>query len=383
MMYSIRGYGKMIADGVRMNAYARALQESIRPDSTVLDIGAGTGVMSLLACRFGARKVIAIEPSSAIYVARELAAANGMADRIEFIRDLSTNVTLTERADVIVSDLRNVMPLFQQHLPSIVHARERFLSADGHLIPRRDRLWLALVEEFRAFNERSACWTSVEPDVDLDPLRKYLTNLPRKDYCTGEQLLMDSRNWADLDYTRLTSPNVAGSVTAVATRAGVAHGLCLWFETELAPNVGFSTGPGQPKSIYGMWMLPLSSPVELDAGDPISLKVRADLVNKDYIWQWETRVAVAASPETLKADFKQSTFYGAPPAIDEIRKTAADYVPQLNENGRIDLFILSCLENTSSLGDIARQTCGEFPHQFTTWRDALKRVAQIAARYSS
>src|SRR5436190_22785077 len=105
MMYSLHGYGKMISDGVRMSAYARALEETVRPESTVLDIGAGTGVMSLLACKFGARKVIAIEPSVAIYIASELAAANGFADRIEFIRDVSTNVTLSERVDVIVSDL--------------------------------------------------------------------------------------------------------------------------------------------------------------------------------------------------------------------------------------------------------------------------------------
>lgn len=382
-MYSLHGYGKMIADGVRMSAYARALEETVRPDSTVLDIGAGTGVMSLLACKFGARKVIAIEPSVAIYIASELAAANGFADRIEFIRDVSTNVTLSERVDVIVSDLRGVLPLHQHHLPSIVDARNRFLSANGRLIPRRDRLWVALVEAFDTYATLSAGWQALDSKFDLAPLQKYMTNLRRKDECGPGQLLMEPRCWADLDYAKLTAVNVAGEAVAVATRAGIAHGLCLWFETELTANVGFSTGPADPKMIYGRLLFPLSAPVDVAAGDAITISLRADLVAADYVWQWQTRIGSAASPPGIKADFKQSTFFGLPLAIDEIRKTAADYVPQLNENGRIDLFILSCLDKKSSLGEIARQTCGEFPHRFTSRGEALKRVAQVASRYGS
>ena len=90
----------MIADHVRMAAYEQALRRTVRPDSVVVDIGTGTGIFSLLACQFGARKVYAIEPDSAIEVAREIAAANGYQDRITFIQDLSTAVTLPEGADV-------------------------------------------------------------------------------------------------------------------------------------------------------------------------------------------------------------------------------------------------------------------------------------------
>jgi hypothetical protein len=65
-------------------------------------------------------KVYAVEPSDVIAVAREIACANGLGDRIEFIQAMSADVTLPERADVIVSDLHGVLPFFKQHLTSII-----------------------------------------------------------------------------------------------------------------------------------------------------------------------------------------------------------------------------------------------------------------------
>src|SRR5579863_7388717 len=121
-MYSLAGYGEMIADRVRMEAYARALRQTVKPGSVVLEIGTGPGIFAILACQLGAGRVIAIESDEIIQLARENAAINHCADRIEFIEDLSTNVTLPAKADVIVSDLRGVVPLYGRHLPSIVDA---------------------------------------------------------------------------------------------------------------------------------------------------------------------------------------------------------------------------------------------------------------------
>src|SRR5712692_2722385 len=101
----------MIADHVRMGAYAQALREAIRPGAVVVDIGCGTGILSLLACQRGARRVYAIEPDASIELARTVARDNGYADRIVFLQDRSLRVSLPERADVIVSDLRGRLPL--------------------------------------------------------------------------------------------------------------------------------------------------------------------------------------------------------------------------------------------------------------------------------
>ena len=134
-MYGLDDYGRMIADNVRMDPYAHALKKAVGPESVVLDIGTGAGIHALLACKFGARRVYAVENNDAIHLAQEMAQANHFADRIEFIQGLSTDITLPERADVIVSDLRGILPLFGQHIPSIVDARRRHLAPDGSMIP--------------------------------------------------------------------------------------------------------------------------------------------------------------------------------------------------------------------------------------------------------
>src|SRR2546429_2688508 len=106
-MYSLRAYGSMIADRIRVDAYAEALRRTVRQESIVAEIGTGPGVFAVLACQLGAERVFAIEPAEIIQLAREVAAANGCAGRIEFFEGLSNRVTLPARADVILSDLRS------------------------------------------------------------------------------------------------------------------------------------------------------------------------------------------------------------------------------------------------------------------------------------
>src|SRR5580700_713126 len=107
-MYDIVGYGRMIADTGRTSSYAHALEMNITPDSVILDLGTGPGILALLACRSGAGKVYAVEPEDVIQLAREAAAANGFADRIQFVQASTTDIVLPEKVDGIVSDVRGV-----------------------------------------------------------------------------------------------------------------------------------------------------------------------------------------------------------------------------------------------------------------------------------
>lgn len=100
-MDDVAAYGSMIGFKSRMSAYARALEAHVVAGSVVLDIGAGTGILSFLACRAGASKVYAVESEDIVQLARETAADNGLSSRIEFIQGLSTEIELPEKVDGI------------------------------------------------------------------------------------------------------------------------------------------------------------------------------------------------------------------------------------------------------------------------------------------
>ena len=128
--YDFAFFCAMISDKTRADAYVEALKAAITPDSTVLDIGAGTGFFSIFACKLGARKVYAVEPNELVELARQFAAENGCDGRIEFISKLSTEIELEKKADVIVCDLRGALPLFESSIVSMMDARKR-LAAPG------------------------------------------------------------------------------------------------------------------------------------------------------------------------------------------------------------------------------------------------------------
>jgi protein arginine N-methyltransferase 1 len=310
-MYSLHFYGQMLADAPRMDAYLAALRQAVRPDSVVLDLGCGPGVFALMACKFGARRVYAVEPDNIISVAREAAVANGCADRIEFFESLSTEISLPEPASIIISDLRGVLPWFEQHIPSIIDARERLLARGGVLIPRRDVLWAAVVEAPEQYEDLVGPWRKL--DLDLSAGTHLITNTWRKSYLKPEQLLVDPVCWTTIDYYKVQNADVRADISWRAARNGTAHGVAVWFDSELADGISFSNHPAAPKMIYGVGLFPFPRPVEITEGERIQLQLAADLVHDGYVWRWDTNFSAAS--------FKQSTFYGAPLSQTQLRQS--------------------------------------------------------------
>jgi protein arginine N-methyltransferase 1 len=316
-MYSLHFYGEMIANAPRVEPYVEALRRSVTPDSVVLDLGCGQGLFALLACRFGARRVYAVEPDNVINIAREAAAANGFAHRIEFFQNVSTEVTLPEPATIIISDLRGVLPWFQRHIPSIIDARERLLAPGGVLIPRSDTLWAALVEAPEQYEEIVGPWRNRLFDVDLSAGLSKITNTWRKTRFEADELLTEATRWATLDYHQVDSADMRAEISVRVARSGVAHGIAVWFDAELAEGIGFSNRPGAPELIYGNGFFPFPRPVELREGEHVAVKLRADMVQDDYVWTWDTDFT------DRKIGFRQSTFFGVALSPEQLRKKHA------------------------------------------------------------
>ena len=206
-MYSIYRFGRMMGDDIRMDRYIRALKGAIRPGCTVVDLGTGTGIFAMLACRFGAERVYAIEIDDSINVAEQSARANGYANRIEFVQADSREVTLPTPADVLISDLRSVLPFFRDHIPTIVDARHRLLADSGTLISARDQIWAAIVEAPDLYQRYTMPWGKNDFDLDLSAVNKLLVNSWVKGRVKKEQLLSNPECCFDLDYYLIENPN--------------------------------------------------------------------------------------------------------------------------------------------------------------------------------
>jgi type I protein arginine methyltransferase len=140
--WMLEGFGspfaheEMLLDKIRCDAYREAIHRTVKPGDVVVDLGAGTGLLSFFALQAGARHVYAIEMTRIADVAAELIEANGFRDRITLIRQTSTRARLPERCDVLVTETLSAFCFDTENtIEFVADARERFLRPGGRIVP--------------------------------------------------------------------------------------------------------------------------------------------------------------------------------------------------------------------------------------------------------
>lgn len=377
--YSLSAYGSMITCEPRMGAYAEALRRSITPGCRVIDLGAGPGLFALLACKYGAGHVIAIEPNASIDIARKAAAENGFSDRITFVRDLSTQWHSTEKADVVVSDIRGVLPLFENHIPTITDVRARLLKPDGVLIPGVDRIYAALVEAPKLYETITKPWLDAPYGVDLSAGKPFVANAWRRVAASPETMLTEPQPFVTLDYRSIIETNHRTLMSFPVQRAGTVHGILMWFEAELAPGIGFSNAPGAPEQIYGQAFFPLEHPVRVAAGAIPRVDVSAHLLDGQYIWSWAFQ---GKDAEGNPHAFQQSCFRNQILSPHELAPRASTFCPPDRIEQKIDAQILAWFDGQTDLKTLAARLNDRFPDFFRDPRSAFNHVAAMSARYN-
>lgn len=380
--YSVVDYGAMVDCEPRMGCYAEALRRAVTPGCTVIDIGAGFGVFSLLACQYGAAKVIAIEPDPSIELLMPLAQANGFADRIEVVRDMSTRYTPEARADVIVSDCRGSLPLYEHHIATIRDARERLLAPGGSLMPMRDTIRIALASSAASHRQVGYPWRKNRYGLDLSAGVRYAANSSIRTYLKPNALASEPQDLAIIDYRTITDPDLDAQSELTASADRTVHGVLLWFDAEIAEGIGYSNGPGAPPLVYRQRFLPFSEAVKLRAGDRVKVRLRATLSGDDYVWTWDSDVIDGRTGE-LRKQFRQSSFLGTIFSPQAIKSLANDHVPTGSVMMEIDRDCLTMVQGGKghSLDAIARTIHEKYPAQFASHQKALDHVAAFFKRY--
>ncbi len=379
--YDLAGYAAMMNHEERVSAYHEAIRAAVKPGAVVLEIGSATGFMALLACKYGARRVYAIEPADAILAAPQLARDNGFGDRIVFHRALSTQVELPERCDILISDLRGSHPCHTTHLVDLMDARNRLLTPNAAWICQTDTFYVAVSEAPKGRGEVQASWDGSRWGLDLSAMLPYATSCQIRRKWELNDLLSASEAWTAIHYPSLTSPHVHGAASLVITRDAPAQGFALWFEAELFGGARFSNAPGKPQNVYGNMFLPWPKVVDLLAGDRVEARLDALLYGNTYEWSWRT-VVRRPGQEAPVAEFKQSTVQGHLLDSAALARCLASYQLRLSPAGEEERFLLARADGRISQGELAALLRVQFPERFPDDAAAFARVAQTTARFS-
>ncbi|PYH82803.1 S-adenosyl-L-methionine-dependent methyltransferase [Aspergillus uvarum CBS 121591] len=163
--YSYNGiHESMLKDTVRTEAYRDFVYENkhVFKDKVVLDVGCGTGILSMFCAKAGARKVISVDNSNIIDRAKEIIYENGFGDIITCIRGKIEEVTLpVPQVDIIVSEWMGYGLLFEAMFDSVIYARDRYLAPGGLMAPSHATLRIAPFADSEFISSHITFWKSV------------------------------------------------------------------------------------------------------------------------------------------------------------------------------------------------------------------------------
>ena len=303
---------RLLADAVRNRAFKLALDSTVPPSGQVLDLGCGTGYLSLLAVAAGAAKVIAVEAEPGLaHLAERVLRANGAAKKVQVVAAASHDIALkgSGTADVVVSEtLGN--HAFEEHLIENLMDARRFLKPGGTMIPRAVTVWACPVVAPR-LRESVDTWDTGD-DFDLTAARRVgLNNLFVRsagpgDLLEGGEIALDQATFIRND-GRPGDEASQRKATARWTlaKATTIHGFMLWWTAELAPGVVLSTAPSAPETHWEQVFLPLMEPLAGGRKDEIILHYFSDT-------RWSTGCRVTWSGSVGRLPYRMDNRDGWP-----------------------------------------------------------------------
>lgn len=256
----------MLTDQARVKGLAKAIRWAVQPGDVVLDLGAGTGLLAFLACRSGAARVYAVEQGPIADLVRDLAQANGLADRVTVLHDHSTRVELPEPVDLILSETLGSFGLEEDLLENLNDARQRLLRPDGRLLPDRLQLWAAPTEE-SSVPSGWAAGLQERWGLSFAPLEEMGRHLTGHLRAAPERFLAEPRILADYDLNQPPPTTVSGTAEYRVQRRGVLAGWVGWFTAWFQGEVFLSAAPPIAFTSWDNAFFPMAEPVVVAPGE--------------------------------------------------------------------------------------------------------------------
>ncbi|XP_020575408.1 probable protein arginine N-methyltransferase 1 [Phalaenopsis equestris] len=241
---------EMLKDVVRTKTYQNVIYQNafIFRNKVVLDVGAGTGILSLFCAKAGAKHVYAVECSLMADMAKEIVQANGFSNVITVLKGKIEEVDLpVTHVDVIISEWMGYFLLFENMLNTVLYARDKWLINDGIVLPDKTSLYLTAIEDAEYKEDKIEFWNNVY-GFDMSCIKKQAMMEPLVDTVDQNQIVTNCLLLKTMDISKMVAGDVSFTVPfkLVAERNDFIHALVAYFDvafTRCHKLMGFSTGP--------------------------------------------------------------------------------------------------------------------------------------------
>lgn len=268
---------KMLRDGVRNEVYRQAISKTVKAGDVVLDVGAGTGILSLFAAQAGARKVFAVERTNMVEMIEKLAERNGVQDVIEIFQSDIETFHASESVDVIVSEWIGGYGVDENMLTLVLDARDLWLKPGGKMLPEQVTAWMAPVWDSKLSLEMSL-WRSRPHGVDLSPIAGEMAGelLYEQHHISQADLRAEPQKlWTHDTYTFSAQEArlpFRASPSFSVSKPGKFSALATWFSATFGNGLVLTNAPDAPPTHWGRTSFPMEYTLTVEQGEVIEVQ---------------------------------------------------------------------------------------------------------------